>query len=404
MSFRSWFANLQVARTFDRLQQEWRRSPRRRRASYSCAPAEVLEVRSLLSSYTAASVSALVGDINAANANGGTNTITLAANTTFDLTAVNNTTNGANGLPVISGKNGADNLTIFGNGATIDRSTAAGTPAFRLFDVASGNSLTLHNVTLQGGKTLGFFGAAAGGAIDNQGTLVLSNVMVQNNAALGVPGRGQDAAGGGIWSNGSLTLENSTVFQANSAVGSNEPPISSKNGGSAFGGAICIAGGTASITGSFFGAYNQLHGNFAEGGVGGAGGRDGSAYGGAIYVAGGTVTLNADTVGNQGSYGDSSNVAQGPSLSPTGRGYGGGLYMAGGNVTLTNDSIRFNVAGGYFGGGVAWGGGYGSFGYGGGIFVAPGATVYLDSFTAANTYGNIANWYANIDGKYILRN
>ena len=110
---------------------------------FSCLPAEVLEVRSLLSSYTAASVSALVADINAANANGGANTITLAANTTFDLTAVNNTTNGANGLPVIGGKNGADNLTIIGNGATIDRSTAAGTPAFRLFDVANGNSLTL---------------------------------------------------------------------------------------------------------------------------------------------------------------------------------------------------------------------------------------------------------------------
>src|SRR6516162_4225966 len=116
MSFRSWFANLHVARTFDWVKQEWRRSPRRRRASYSCAPAEVLEVRSLVSSYTAASVSALVADINAANANGGANTITLAAKTTFDLTAVNNTTNGANGLPVISGTIGPDNLTIVGTG------------------------------------------------------------------------------------------------------------------------------------------------------------------------------------------------------------------------------------------------------------------------------------------------
>src|SRR5579864_7563379 len=106
MSFRTWFADLQVARTFDRLQREWRRSPRRRRASHFCFPAEVLEVRSLLSAYTAASVSALIADINAANKNGGTNTITLTANTTFDLTAVNNTsrTNGANGLPVIGGK------------------------------------------------------------------------------------------------------------------------------------------------------------------------------------------------------------------------------------------------------------------------------------------------------------
>src|SRR5579864_3725159 len=137
MSFRTWFANLQVARTFDRLQREWRRSPRRRRASCFCLPAEVLEVRSLLSNYTAASVSALVADINAANKSGGTNTITLTApaTTPYDL---------ANALPVISGGTAAggtkkhpvpavpaDNLTIIGNGDTIERSTAAGTPAFR---------------------------------------------------------------------------------------------------------------------------------------------------------------------------------------------------------------------------------------------------------------------------------
>jgi hypothetical protein len=47
MSFRTWFADLQIARTFDRLQRDWRHSPRRRRASSFCLAAEVLEVRSL---------------------------------------------------------------------------------------------------------------------------------------------------------------------------------------------------------------------------------------------------------------------------------------------------------------------------------------------------------------------
>src|SRR5262249_376355 len=118
-------------------------SARRRREPFSpfepqAAQAETLENRTLLTAYTAASVSALAADLNRANKGGGASTITLAANTTFDLTAVNNTTNGANGLPVISIKNG--NLTIIGNGDTIDRSTAAGTSAFRLFDVAKGSS------------------------------------------------------------------------------------------------------------------------------------------------------------------------------------------------------------------------------------------------------------------------
>jgi len=47
------------------------------------------------SSFTAASVSDLVADINAANAAGGSNTINLVAGTTFNLTAVDNTSDGA---------------------------------------------------------------------------------------------------------------------------------------------------------------------------------------------------------------------------------------------------------------------------------------------------------------------
>src|SRR6516225_4814267 len=100
---------------------------------------EQLEDRTLPSSYTAASVSDLIADINAANKHGGSNTITLAANTPFTLTAVDNTADGATGLPLI--KSG-DNLTILCDGDTIERSTAWGTPTFRLFDVANGGSLT----------------------------------------------------------------------------------------------------------------------------------------------------------------------------------------------------------------------------------------------------------------------
>jgi DNA-directed RNA polymerase specialized sigma24 family protein len=56
---------------------------------------ERLENRTLPSSYTAASVSDLVADINAANAAGGSNTITLATKTKFTRTDVNNTTDEA---------------------------------------------------------------------------------------------------------------------------------------------------------------------------------------------------------------------------------------------------------------------------------------------------------------------
>ena len=115
--------------------------------------------------WTVNSVADLIAAINAANRAGGANTITLARGATFTLTAVNNTADGPTGLPVIAAK---DNLTILGNGATLARSTAAGTPPFRLFYVAAGANLTLQDLTLVNGLVIGDTGKDAyGGAVVN---------------------------------------------------------------------------------------------------------------------------------------------------------------------------------------------------------------------------------------------
>jgi hypothetical protein len=352
---------------------------------------EALEDRWLPSTFNAATASDLIADINAANLQGGANTIVLTATSPYVLTAVDNTTDGHTVLPVITA---GDSLTILrsngsvnpGYGDTIDAGKNG-----RLFDVASGASLTLENVTLQNGVenwTPG--GAAKGGAIYNQGTLVLSQVMVQNNTAASF---GQsEADGGGIWSNGSLTVENACVFQGNAAKGGAFLPPG--QGGNAFGGAIYIAGGTADLTGSTFGGgYPEQ--NTAEG----AGGLyPGKAYGGAVYVGGGTVTMDSDTIGiPPGAAGwTAMNTAQsGGSYGAGGTGYGGALCLAGGTVTLTNDSITNNEAG--YGPDGLWN--Y-AIGYGGGIYISGGAKVYLDSFTKANTYNNI---HGDIFGPYLLQ-
>ena len=144
---------------------------------------EPLEARALLASYSAATVTALIADINAANTAGGANTITLTAPTTspYVLSLVNNYTNGANGLPAIAAK---DNLTILGNGDTIERHRGENAFNFRLVDVGAGASLTLGNLTLAYGSTKGGCGMPAdGGAILNQGALTLSDVTVQQNIA-----------------------------------------------------------------------------------------------------------------------------------------------------------------------------------------------------------------------------
>jgi hypothetical protein len=351
-------------------------------------------------------VSDLIADINAANASGGTNTITLTAPTSnpYVLTAVDNTNDGATGLPVIARK---DTLTIIGNGDTIERSTALGTPAFRLLDVAGGASLTLENLTLQNGLAFGSGISAEGGGIYNQGTLVLDGATVQQNQALGSNGAnatskkaatsGQDAAGGGIWSKGSLTLENGAQVLNNLAQGGNAGQggqvSCSKfvDGGNASGGGVFVAGGTATFTGG------ALSNNEALGGAAGftvivvgtppnqtayfeALGNGGSAFGGALDVENGTVSLTSVQATNNQA--DGGPIPFSAALScgvPPANGYGGGICVGGGNVTLAKNTVTNNTA---RRGDV--GTGYGT-GAGGGICTTGGTVTLSGNTVQSNT-------------------
>jgi hypothetical protein len=337
------------------------RRPRRHRPSL-----EALEDRTALSDFTAGSVPQLIDAINQANLLGGDNKITLAAGKTFTLTAVNNSADGGNGLPVVAE---GDNLSIVGQGATIERSTAKGTPAFRLFDVAAGATLTLTDLTLQGGLAY-----SSGGAIYSQGGLSLNGVTVQNNVARGYPPRfvfdSPDAAqGGGIWSSGALTLE-STTIQNNLALGldgADYPANVGGSGGSAYGGGVYVAGGTALLDGV------TLSGNTAQGGNGGNGGvyQVSNGRGGFFYFP---------LAGGSGGWGD-----------------GGGLFAAAGTVTLLDTSVTSNTAKRGTGG---QGGSLGSHhgpdgspgaGLGGGLYVAADDLVHLDGFTVAHFKRNHAS-------------
>jgi hypothetical protein len=372
---------------------------------------ERLEDRALPSAYTAASVADLIADINAANTAGGSNTITLVAGTTFTLNAVDNTTDGATGLPVIAAN---DNLTITGNGDTLERSTASGTPAFRLLDVAGGGSLSLNNLTLQGGLAFGAGAWAEGGAIYNQGTLLLNSVPVQNNSAQGSPGQasspGQSAAGGGIYSGGSLTLQGCTV-QNNQALGGSALSYEAgADGGSGAGGGI-YSGGALTLQGG------TIQNNQAFGGQGGTylDSFGGNGIGGGLYVAGGsaslsTVTLSANTAqGGDGADGvvDGSPEAgkhpPGFAAGNGGNGFGGGLYAAGGTVSLLNSTVNSNVAQGGDGGKGVNGSAAGQpgLGEGGGLYIDPAALMSLDAFTQAHVRHNQASGDGNnIYGSY----
>jgi hypothetical protein len=204
---------------------------------------ECLEDRTLLSTLTvgAGDVTGLIAAINTANTDSNSNindTISLT-NSTYTLSAVNNPTNGANGLPVITAKN----LVIQGNGATITRSTANGTPAFRLFDVASGAGLTLQSLTVSNGLASGTT-AQGGGLFNNGGNVTLTGAAFKSDVAQG--GAGQNAQGGGLYSSGgSLTLKNDT-FSNDKALGGNGT-AAGQNGAAGQGGGLYVSNSTVTI-------------------------------------------------------------------------------------------------------------------------------------------------------------
>jgi hypothetical protein len=363
--------------TLSRRQQPVMRRPARARPVL-----ELLEDRRVLNSYTAATAAELITDIRAANSAGGSNTITLAPNTTFDIDAADNTINGPNGLPVIAANT---NLSILGQGGDIIQRHSS--PVyFRLFDVARGGTLGLSQVTLQnGGSPASTTYPGRGGAIYNEGTLVLDEVTVASNYA---------AAGGGIWSSGTLTIRSGTLIGGNHASGSFEVSQSGR-GGDGFGGGIWSSG-TLTIEAGTLVQYN-----WAVGGNGVSKARGGDGFGGGLYIAGGTANLTDATVNNNTAVGGDG-AGKGDSYTARGGdGYGGGLYAAAGSATLRGDSVQFNTASGGLG---RWG--YGT-GYGGGLFIANKAALYLDASTLANTVNNTDSSgtngiTANIDGSYTI--
>jgi hypothetical protein len=277
---------------------------------------ERLEGRTLFASYTAASVADLIANINAANQSSQADTITLVAGKTFSLTAaaVDTESIGPSGMPTIMA--GGGGLTILGNGDTIERSGAAGTPGFRLFEVGAGGSLTLKNLTLQGGFSTGahtFAGQppAQGGAIYSQGALNLESVTVQNNTAQGRSGflawgglaQGADGQGGGLYSAGSLSLTDCTIrnnraiggqgldkawytITGSGGTGTFVTVYTGTVGGNAAGGGIYVASGTAAIL------TTTMTANSAIAGTGGNGKGTSSADG--VYI-GSTASVGIDT-------------------------------------------------------------------------------------------------------------
>jgi parallel beta-helix repeat protein len=151
----------------------------------------------------AGDVACLSAAMQAANANGEVNTITLEAGL-YTLTAVDNDTDGPTGLPSVTS---ALTLRGAGAGSTIIERTASA-PRFRLGHVALNGTLTVEGLTLQGGDFTSL--PDGGGGLRNRGTLTIADSILSGNVA--------SSGGGGI-----ALATQSGVTLTNSSVGGNLP-------------------------------------------------------------------------------------------------------------------------------------------------------------------------------------
>jgi hypothetical protein len=282
--------------------------------------------------------------------------------------------------------------------------------------------------------------AAQGGGIWTSGAVALTASSIRQNKAVGgnggvggaigvndadaiahTGGKGGVVNGGGIFAFDTNVTVTTSHIARNSAIGGKggkggngdvfDVGIGGDGGlaGDAFGGGLCAAGGTVTLTSSNISKNQDIGGAGGAGGIGKAGGNGGQAgfaFGGGIYANSNNALILTDTdllgnvaqggAGGKGHYGTETKpsgpdpdysglLGQGGKGGQGGRAWGGGLYADNtqGPISVLDGQVKDNQAkagnGGYGGDGadespVGLGGFAGTGGNGG---VAKGGGLYL---------------------------
>jgi hypothetical protein len=299
-------------------------------------------------------VAALRAAITAANGTLAPDTIDVTGGPcTFTLTDSVDPAAGGNGLPIV-----VRPLTIEGHGSTIERSTASGTPNFRII-AASVTSLTLHDLTLQRGAVAANSG---GGVLGFAADLTLDHVTLFANAATGTGARGGGLAtlGGTLHvTRSSLLFNAATVAGGISTIvtpGSVARTVFFGNVGTGSTGAMIVQGETVDIENSTFstnsaanaigglavlnngataGRANVASSTFADNGKTGD-----NAPGGALFTLqnGGTASIHVtDTIVTD------TNSTAAPTLNPCDTSFGGTIVNDGGNLEWPGTTCGFGT-------------------------------------------------------------
>ncbi|MBW8706503.1 putative outer membrane protein PmpB [Streptomyces sp. MBT84] len=330
------------------------------------------------------SVQALRGAIDTANGAGG-GIIDLASECRYTLTdAVN--PGSSDGFSPIAG-----DVTLRGGRHTvIERSTAPGTPQFRLFQVSEPNGkLTLNRLTLRnGGSDFGGVALVFGSLAVFDSELTDNHVAIQGGAINGQPGstvsvtssrverNTASSAGGGISSFGTVTLTRTAVNMNTAGLGGgvasvgtvtfNRSWVTGNAATSGRGGGVAMLGGT-----STFESTHVTRNTAADvgGGISSSGelivrrttvlGNSAGSQGGGIWSGGTTRIDGSELIGNR-------TTAVGSQ--------GGGLYTASGTATVNRSRVVRNRDG--------------ASGNGGGIYEQSGSTVTLGGTLVADNLPN----------------
>ena len=253
----------------------------------------------------------LIAAINTANANGSASTIILEAGT-YALSAVDNTTEGPNGLLVITSP-----LTIIGadqNSTMIQRAATA--PPFRLVYVGQTGVAMLEALTLTNGSlTLNQTTVKnnTGGGVSNSGTLVMAKSTVAANFGTGV----DDYAG--LHNSGTALIINSMIIDNNAHCCGPPGGVLSSGVLSIFNSTIARNVGDVGAGLEITGSATIMNSTIANNTTHDAGQAGGIYSTGTVTIMSTTIALNSSSAG------------------------GGGIGAAGGTMTVLGSTIAYNT-------------------------------------------------------------
>lgn len=282
-------------------------------------------------------VSALQAAIITANANGEDDTIELAPGGTYTLIAPFGDPADEEGLPLISADNG-HKLILRGNGATIERSAASGTPVFRIFHSLPASNVAIGELTVKNGSGDGFGdGNGTGALLNTGGTVLLEHCILRDNIVV-------CCGSGAVMNDGTASLAILTV---------NDCEFSGNRG--VEGGAIFNNGGSDTAgSGALLAVRNsRLLNNYAEfaGAISNYGTFAHHSAGASATILDSTFTGNsannyAGSINNETTVnGHATLVLSNCTISNSiARGSGGALYNAAGDAEIANCTFYGNSA------------------------------------------------------------